>query len=140
MVNRIEGIIYGTIFLIPIFFSVLCILKVVLVDYPKKRKANYFISGMILRPYLAIASFMIYFISVKFIFRFVELSTFWNVTGIVLFFLYFGLLFGIMYGLGSLGHGGIAPRIVVLELYNLFKKKDKKRDTEEKDEFKERTV
>ena len=125
MVNKIADIIYSLFFITPIIFSVLCLLKIVLVDFPNKNKPLSSIAKFsIIVPFITIASFLIYFIVAKFIFTTIQIPYLYNALGIVLFLTYFGIFFAISYGIGTLGHGGISPGLVVQELYKLIFKRN----------------
>lgn len=123
----ITNMVYTLIFVSPLCFSILCLLKIVLVDWQNKKKVNsFFYKAVIVIPLVSIAVFLMYFITVKFVFTSVEIPHLLNFIGLILFVLYLGAFFGFAYGLGALGHGGIAPKTVVMELYKLFFDKKKK--------------
>lgn len=124
MADKIACIIYALLFVTPLLFSALCLLKVVLVDWPKKKNVSLIVKLSIIIPVVAIALFLIYFIIIKFVFPDIGMPIFFNIFGIVLFFSYFFLFFGISYGIATLAHGGLSPGVVIQELYKLFFRKE----------------
>ena len=125
-INNLIDIIIGILLCIPLFYSILYLLRLLIIQ--TKKKAN--LAAVVFKNLLfvfafIVAIFLITVIVLRFMFPAIDIPYPWNVIGIVLFFLYYGAFFIAMVALGSLGHGGISPRNVVFDLYKLLVKGNK---------------
>lgn len=120
MAGRIVGIGYAIIFSTPLIVSIIYLFNFLI----SKNKRMIFVIRLILFiPLTAIALFLIFIIIVKFVFLDIQLSYSINTLGIVLFLIYFGNFFMLMFAIGFLGHGGVSPKDVILNIYRILTKK-----------------
>ena len=135
MAEKIVGFIYGAIFICPLIISMFFLLKSLFGRKSEKANGKFFespfkskiLSKITLRTLsiigLIVATFLVFNIAIRFWFPSIELPFPWNVVGTVLFFLYFGA-FGILYGLGEAGHGGVSPSSVLKGLHSMVFKSE----------------
>lgn len=122
LLNEIFEKLYGIVISIPLVISLFYICGLILIKRPKFKlivKIALFLLGLFL---FGVVTFLLYCISVIFIFDQFTLSQGARTAGLILFCLYFGFSFFIIVAIGQLGHGGVSPSRVFIEILNLFRK------------------
>ena len=122
MVDKIAQIVYGIIFSVPLIFAILYLVALLFKKYKCSRKKKY-MKKIIIAFVLLMALFMLYFVVIRFMFPSISIPKYLETFGIVLFFLSFGTIGGVIFGFAKLGEVGFSPRSVADEIYNLFSKK-----------------
>ena len=123
MASRIVDLIYAIALTLPLLISVFYLLKIVRDSLRKDTKGKFVAKLLASFLFAVIASFLICFMAIKFIFVDVVIPNWLNILGIFLFLLYYGTFGGFLYGLGELGSVGVSPNKIVRQLYNDFFKK-----------------
>lgn len=139
MANNIVGLFFGLALPIPLLISLLYLAKI-LIDSKRNDKLGLFIAKILMcLIFSAISIFLIFVIVNKFVFFInIDLPQFLEMIGLILFLLYYFSFAAIIYGFGMLGHGGVSPGKIILEIYQTFKKEGDEKGTKIKKDNKQK--
>lgn len=134
MANNIVGLLFGLALPIPLLISLLYLAKI-LIDSKNNDKFGLFMAKILLcLAFSAISIFLIFIIVNKFVFFInIKVPKFLEIIGLILFLLYYLSFTAIIYGFGMLGHSGVSPGKIIVEIYHTFKKEGDKKGTKIKD-------
>jgi hypothetical protein len=126
MVNQIIEVLYGIALTLPLLWSMLCLLKLV-IESKRKDKRGMFALKLIASFILSLlAMFVIFLMANRFCNINIKMPNWLNILGIFIFMLYYGVFGGFMLGLFGLGNVGVTPNKVIRELYNdVFKRRNR---------------
>ena len=138
LAERIIFYIYGLVIILPLIYSILFLIKAIFkpkslpqissfFESPFKSKIfNIIASKSILSLMLLVALFLVYFgISLFFLDK-KPFPVILNITGTILFMLYYCCFTGLIYGLGKASGAGGSSKQVYKELFNIFSKYESK--------------
>lgn len=115
-IDKIAMIIYGLVLILPLLFSIVFLIK--LIVHRKNHNAKFIVPFSLLSIF--VSSFLIFFIAVRFWFPYFEIPDLLSNTGIVLFFLYWCGFFGSLYGLGIIStQSGRSPSNILKDIFRI---------------------
>ncbi len=118
MIDRIVNIIGGIVLNVPIILLFPYMMKFIIASKKNDNLGKFIVKLIAVLTGIIIALFLMFIICVRFILVDYEIPKIVSILGMILFPLYFLGISSLVYGLGTLGHGGVSPGKVLRELYN----------------------